>query len=449
MKSSLFIAPHRLSKNLLALGSVPAMALSLGLFAPVANAAGSVPGAPLAVSDVATVTISDLTVLGPNGAVVTGTVDARVLGTTALLELRDASGSLIRTVPITLNATLDLQPIRVELNGLLADTKYQVSVTTADLLGPTVSVPRVFETSAFELRQTALRILGPNGALLEALVDANVLGQEVFAEVRGADGVIRRVPVSLNATLDPQSIQVELAGLLAGGAYDVRVVAVNPLTGALITTTEFVSFTTTGQDGQDGQNGQNGQNGAGFIQANGQSVKCTIVGTAGNDVLAGTSKSDVICGLGGNDTIRGLRGNDTIAGGTGNDLIAGGAGADRISGNAGNDRLLGRKGNDRIVGNGGKDRLNGGTGRDALSGSTGTDQLKAGKAADRLNGGKGQDRIMAGSGNDRISARDRTRDKINGGKGRDQATVDLASSARVTRASLRRVDRVRRVERQR
>jgi len=446
MKSSLFIAPNRLSKNLLALGSVPAMALSLGLFAPVANAAGSVPGAPLAVSDVATVTISDLTVLGPNGAVVTGTVDARVLGTTALLELRDASGSLIRTVPITLNATLDLQPIRVELNGLLADTKYQVSVTTADLLGPTVSVPRVFETSAFELRQTALRILGPNGALLEALVDANVLGQEVFVELRGADGVIRRVPVSLNATLDPQSIQVELAGLLAGGAYDVRVVAVNPLTGALITSTEFVSFTTTGQNGQDGQNGTNG---AGFIQANGQSVKCTIVGTAGNDVLAGTSKSDVICGLGCNDTIRGLRGNDTIAGGTGKDLIAGGAGADRISGNAGDDRLLGRKGNDRIVGNGGKDRLNGGTGRDALSGSTGTDQLKAGKAADRLNGGKGQDRIMAGSGNDRISARDRTRDKINGGKGRDQATVDLASSARVTRASLRRVDRVRRVERQR
>ena len=446
MKSSLFIAPNRLSKNLLALGSVPAMALSLGLFAPVANAAGSVPGAPLAVSDVATVTISDLTVLGPNGAVVTGTVDARVLGTTALLELRDASGSLIRTVPITLNATLDLQPIRVELNGLLADTKYQVSVTTADLLGPTVSVPRVFETSAFELRQLDLRVLGSNGALLEALVDANVLGQEVFVELRGADGVIRRVPVSLNATLDPQSIQVELAGLLAGGAYDVRVVAVNPLTGALITSTEFVSFTTTGQNGQDGQNGTNG---AGFIQANGQSVKCTIVGTAGNDVLAGTSKSDVICGLGGNDTIRGLRGNDTIAGGTGNDLIAGGAGADRISGNAGNDRLLGRKGNDRIVGNGGKDRLNGGTGRDALSGSTGTDQLRAGKAADRLNGGKGQDRIMAGSGNDRISARDRTRDKINGGKGRDQATVDLASSASGTRASLRRVDRVRRVERQR
>jgi len=413
------------------------MALSLGLFAPVANGAGSVPGASRTVSDIATVTISDLTVLGPNGAVVTGTVDARVLGTTALLELRDASGSLIRTVPITLDATLDLQPIRVELNGLLADTKYQVSVTTADLLGPTVSVPRVFETSAFVLRQTALRILGPNGALIEALVDANVLGQEVFVEVRGADGVIRRVPVSLDATLDPRSIQVELAGLLAGGAYDVRVVAVNPLTGALITSTEFVSFTTTGQNGQDGQNGQNG---AGFIQANGQSVTCTIVGTAGNDVLLGTSKSDVI---------RGLRGNDTIAGGTGDDLIAGGAGADRISGDAGNDRLIGRKGNDRIVGNGGKDRLNGGTGRDALSGSTGADQLRAGKAADRLNGGKGQDRIMAGSGNDRISARDRTRDKINGGKGRDQATVDLASSARVTRASLRRVDRVRRVERQR
>ena len=34
--------------------------------------------------------------------------------------------------------------------------------------------------------------------------------------------------------------------------------------------------------------------------------RCTIVGTAGNDVINGTTGDDVICGLGGNDVIRGL-----------------------------------------------------------------------------------------------------------------------------------------------
>ncbi|MEY2673499.1 MAG: hypothetical protein RLZZ514_64, partial [Actinomycetota bacterium] len=61
-------------------------------------------------------------------------------------------------------------------------------------------------------------------------------------------------------------------------------------------------------------------------------VKCTIVGTSGNNVLTGTAKADVICGLGGNDTIKGLGGNDIIDGGTGNDLVYGGDGNDTVYG---------------------------------------------------------------------------------------------------------------------
>jgi hypothetical protein len=55
---------------------------------------------------------------------------------------------------------------------------------------------------------------------------------------------------------------------------------------------------------------------------------------------------------------------------------------------------------------------------------------------------------LGGAGRDQLSARDRTRDSVNGGAGRDRATVDrLARRGRPGRAALRRVDKVRRVER--
>jgi polar amino acid transport system substrate-binding protein len=85
--------------------------------------------------------------------------------------------------------------------------------------------------------------------------------------------------------------------------------------------------------------------------------RCTIRGTAGNNVLTGTRRADVICGLGGNDTIRGQAGNDTLVGGAGNDTLVGGAGNDLIVGGGGRDALF--AGGDRT------DRLSGGAGRDS------------------------------------------------------------------------------------
>ena len=66
--------------------------------------------------------------------------------------------------------------------------------------------------------------------------------------------------------------------------------------------------------------------------------RCTVRGTARNDVLTGTSGRDLICGLGGDDTIRGLGGDDVIFGHGGNDVIVGGAGSDIVVGNSGRDR---------------------------------------------------------------------------------------------------------------
>lgn len=196
---------------------------------------------------------------------------------------------------------------------------------------------------------------------------------------------------------------------------------------------------------------------------------CTIVGTAGNDVIKGTSGNDVICGLGGNDRIDGgrgrdvidggngndrlrgsgnrdflvgLRGNDRLAGGSSADRLGGGRGSDRVSGGGGNDRLAGGSGRDRLSGGSGKDRLSGGRGNDRLAGGSGSDRMTGGSGNDRLNGGSGRDRISGGGGRDRIAARDRARDRVSGGRGRDRATVDLRRHVGRGRA-----DRVRGVER--
>ncbi|MDI1288975.1 MAG: hypothetical protein PSX37_03365 [bacterium] len=68
-------------------------------------------------------------------------------------------------------------------------------------------------------------------------------------------------------------------------------------------------------------------------------VKCTIIGTPGDDVLVGTPGDDVICGRGGNDTISGRGGDDVIRGGPGRDVISGGPGRDVISGGPGDDSV--------------------------------------------------------------------------------------------------------------
>ncbi len=96
-------------------------------------------------------------------------------------------------------------------------------------------------------------------------------------------------------------------------------------------------------------------------------LKPTIVGTAGNDVIAGTSGRDIIIGLGGADEINGSSGNDVICGGDGDDEIDGGSGTDVIDGDGGNDELKGGDGDDTLDGGAGSDDLTGQSGRDTCT----------------------------------------------------------------------------------
>jgi RTX calcium-binding nonapeptide repeat (4 copies) len=67
---------------------------------------------------------------------------------------------------------------------------------------------------------------------------------------------------------------------------------------------------------------------------------CTVLGTAGPDILIGGATADLICGLGGDDEIDGGDGHDSILGGDGNDRITGGPGADCLLGQAGEDEFV-------------------------------------------------------------------------------------------------------------
>jgi Ca2+-binding RTX toxin-like protein len=110
---------------------------------------------------------------------------------------------------------------------------------------------------------------------------------------------------------------------------------------------------------------------------------CTIVGTAGGDVLTGSAGSDVVCGLGGPDHIHGGGGSDVVYAGSGSDVVEGGAGDDLLVGGVGNDRLHGEAGADTLTGGAGRDSLFGGRGRDDLRARDGR--------RDRLDGGRGFD----------------------------------------------------------
>ncbi len=146
-------------------------------------------------------------------------------------------------------------------------------------------------------------------------------------------------------------------------------------------------------------------------------LRCTIVGTSGNDSISGTAGRDVICGLGGNDTINGLGGNDVLDGGAGNDTLVGGAGNDSLAGGSGTDTvsfvdvttssksvaanlstgLASGDGADSLTGD---ENLTGGAGNDTLTGDVNGNTLTGGAGNDTLVGGAGNDSLAGGTGTD-------------------------------------------------
>ena len=131
-------------------------------------------------------------------------------------------------------------------------------------------------------------------------------------------------------------------------------------------------------------------------------LRCTIVGSAGDDVLVGTPRRDVICGRGGDDVIRAGSGDDVVDGGDGADRILGGDGDDLLLGLAGDDRIDGQAGRDEVRGGDGDDQIAGGFDADVLTGGDGSDQIDGHGGDDRLDGGRQDDLLVGGAGADRL-----------------------------------------------
>ena len=96
-------------------------------------------------------------------------------------------------------------------------------------------------------------------------------------------------------------------------------------------------------------------------------VRCSLNGGDGNDVLEGGPLDDL------------------IVGGAGDDFIIGGRGDDDLFAGSGNDSVFGETGRDNLFGQDGDDTLDGGGNEDALYGMLGADVLTGGDDEDFLN----------------------------------------------------------------
>jgi len=97
----------------------------------------------------------------------------------------------------------------------------------------------------------------------------------------------------------------------------------------------------------------------------GTDVKQVVAeGGLGDDIIDGSAQASATIKL----TLRGNDGNDMLTGGAGQDVLDGGAGNDTLDGKGGKDMVLGGDGNDTMIGgaDGKKDTFIGGSGADTL-----------------------------------------------------------------------------------
>ena len=147
-------------------------------------------------------------------------------------------------------------------------------------------------------------------------------------------------------------------------------------------------------------------------------VRCTVVGTSGDDLLVGTSSRDVVCGLGGDDVIRSGGGNDLIDAGAGDDVVRAGSGGDRVLAADGADDVAGGDGDDTVAGGGGADDIEGDAGDDTISGGAGQDDLAGEGGGDDVSGGAGDDTLEGGGAGDDLEGQGGD-DDLSGGSGAD------------------------------
>gem|GEM_PF-5325858 len=246
--------------------------------------------------------------------------------------------------------------------------------------------------------------------------------------------------------------------VVGGGGTDIATVTVDG--NITLTDTSIVGEGTDSLSGIE-QAQLNGGAGNNTISALGSTLKTTLNGGAGDDILIGGNGDDLFNGGDGADAISATGtnivltdasfsassgadqlisvesvrlvagataslldasgytlGSVTLVGGAGNDTLIGGSQADSITGNGGNDSIVGNGGNDTLFGNAGLDTISGGDGNDAINGGDDADTLFGGNGNDNIVGGAGHDTIEAGDGNDSMNG-NAGNDTMRGGSGDD------------------------------
>jgi Ca2+-binding RTX toxin-like protein len=318
--------------------------------------------------------------VGPTSAVISGTVSPNGRATAWWFEYGASTTYGTRTAELSAGSGTANVPVSVTLTGLAPGTTFHYRLVARNSSGVSAGADATFATLAAPSATTGLpTVVSARHATVGGTVNPNGQPTSWYLEYGPTTAYGHRSPpLSAGSAIGGVPVSFRLTGLRPGTRYHYRVVATNN------------AGTSVGSD-------------ASFLAAplptgpNGRTVRCTIIGTQGADVLRGTARRDVICGLGGDDRILAAGGDDLVYGGNGRD------------------RLFGESGNDQLYGGAGADRLIGGLGADLLSG---------GSLGDVLIGGTGSDRLLGGGNNDIVFARDGRRDWVNGGPGRDLVTRD-------------------------
>jgi Ca2+-binding RTX toxin-like protein len=336
--------------------------------------------------------------VGPTSAVVSGTVNPDGRATGWWFEYGTSTRYGTRTAEQGAGSGVAAVNVSTTLTGLASGTNFHYRLVARNSSGPSAGADATFTTLAAPAAATGPpTVISARYATVTGTVNPNGRPTVWYVDYGPTTAYgLRSPPVSAGSAIGVVPVSFRLTGLAPGGLYHYRVVAAND------------AGTTVGSD-------------ASFVTAplpvgpGGRTVRCSILGTQGADVLHGTVGRDVICGLGGDDRIVSGRGNDRVYGGPGGDIAQAGGGNDLVYGEGGRDRLFGQSGNDQLYGGEGSDRLFGGLGNDVLAG---------GSLGDVLIGGVGADRLLGGGNNDIIFARDGRRDWVNGGPGRDLVVRD-------------------------
>jgi Ca2+-binding RTX toxin-like protein len=231
-------------------------------------------------------------------------------------------------------------------------------------------------------------------------------GNHILTEHEYSPYLLRGVLVYLTGTLYTNSLNVELSpwddGFTVNGSNELFVSAASELRaygGAnMIDVSDIICNPTT--------------------------LKLTIYGGFGNDIIDGSQCKDVIYGASGHDEIAGHQRDDEIYGGDGNDEIYGNAGADTIYGGDGDDDIAGDGWSFFCESTDIND--------DKLYGGAGDDQINGGSGDDEIEGGTGYDYLIGCAGDDTITDTSGTYVYMFGGTGCDTLTVSGNSDGLVT-----------------